>query len=125
MGNESPLHLSTNLHFNFQIKVPKRKSRSEMGLLNTLQEYSDAPIPALVVHVSSVDSFYIHRYEDQERLRDLGLAIGRAQKHRLSSVPSAGTVVLANFQSGDGLWYREAMQWHTKSFRQFVRPFLG
>ena len=33
MGNDSPPHLS----FNFQITMPKRKSRSEMGLLNTLQ----------------------------------------------------------------------------------------
>ena len=33
MGKDSPPHLSPNL----QIKMPKRKSRSEMGLLNTLQ----------------------------------------------------------------------------------------
>ena len=30
-------------------------------------EYSEEPIPALVVHVSSVDSFYVHRYEDLGR----------------------------------------------------------
>ena len=30
-------HLSPYLHFNLQIKMPKRKLRSEMGLLNTLQ----------------------------------------------------------------------------------------
>ena len=35
MGNASPPHLSPNLHFNLQIKMPKRKLRS--GLLNTLQ----------------------------------------------------------------------------------------
>ena len=33
MGNGSPPHMSPNL----EIKMPKRKSRSEMGLLNTLQ----------------------------------------------------------------------------------------
>ena len=33
MGNDSPPHLSPNLH----IQMPKRKSRSEMGLLITLQ----------------------------------------------------------------------------------------
>ena len=33
MENDSPPHLSPNL----QVKMPKRKSRSEMGLLNTLQ----------------------------------------------------------------------------------------
>ena len=27
-----------NLYFNLQVKIPKRKSRSEMGLLNNLQE---------------------------------------------------------------------------------------
>ena len=34
MGNDSPPHLSSNL----QIKVPKHILRSDMGLLNTLQE---------------------------------------------------------------------------------------
>ena len=37
MGNDSPPHSIPNLHFNLQIKMLKRKSRSEMGLLNTLQ----------------------------------------------------------------------------------------
>ena len=37
MGDDSPPPLSPNLHFNLQIELPKRKSRSEMGLLNTLQ----------------------------------------------------------------------------------------
>ena len=37
MGNDSP-HLSPNLHFNLQIKMPKRKLRSETRLLNTLQD---------------------------------------------------------------------------------------
>ena len=37
MGNDSPLHLSPNLHFNLKIEMPKRKLRSEMGLLNSLQ----------------------------------------------------------------------------------------
>ena len=32
-----PPHLSPNLYFNLQIKMPKLRSRSEMGLLNTLQ----------------------------------------------------------------------------------------
>ena len=36
--NDSPPHLSPNLHFNLQIEIPKHKSRSEMGLLNTLQD---------------------------------------------------------------------------------------
>ena len=36
MGNESPPHLIANLQFNLQIKMPERKLRSEMGLLNTL-----------------------------------------------------------------------------------------
>ena len=36
MGNDSPPHLSPNLHSNLQIKMPKRKS--EKGLLNTLQK---------------------------------------------------------------------------------------
>ena len=36
-GNDSLPHLSPNLHFNFQIKMHKRKLRSEMGLLITLQ----------------------------------------------------------------------------------------
>ena len=39
MENDSPPHLSSNLHFNSEIKMPKRKSRSIMGLLNTLQFY--------------------------------------------------------------------------------------
>ena len=38
MGNDRPPNLSPNLHFNLQTKMPKRKSRSEMGLLNTLQK---------------------------------------------------------------------------------------
>ena len=29
-------HLSLNLHFNLQIKIPERESSSEMGLLNPL-----------------------------------------------------------------------------------------
>ena len=33
MGDDSPPHLN----FNLEIKTPKRKSRYEMGLLNTLQ----------------------------------------------------------------------------------------
>ena len=33
MGNDSPPHLSPNLHFNFQIKMPKPKLRAKMGLL--------------------------------------------------------------------------------------------
>ena len=37
MENDCPAHLSPNLHFNLQIKMPKRKLRSETGLLNTLQ----------------------------------------------------------------------------------------
>ena len=37
MENDSPLHLSSNLHVNLKIKMPKRKLRSEMGLLNTPQ----------------------------------------------------------------------------------------
>ena len=36
MGNYKHPHLSPNLHFNLHIKMPKRKSRSEMGWLNTL-----------------------------------------------------------------------------------------
>ena len=40
--NDSPPHLRLNLHFNLQIKMPKRKSRSEMGLLNTLQNTHDS-----------------------------------------------------------------------------------
>ena len=31
------IHFSPNLHFNLQIKMPRSKLRSEMGLLNTLQ----------------------------------------------------------------------------------------
>ena len=31
------LTMSLNLHFNLQVKMLKRKSRCEMGLLNTLQ----------------------------------------------------------------------------------------
>ena len=31
MRNDSPLLLSSTLHFNLQIKMPKRKSRSEMN----------------------------------------------------------------------------------------------
>ena len=38
MGNDSPPHLSLNLQLNLQIRISKHKSRSEMGLLNTLQE---------------------------------------------------------------------------------------
>ena len=37
MGNDCPPLLSPNFNFNLQIKMPKHKSRSEMGLLNTLQ----------------------------------------------------------------------------------------
>ena len=37
MENDSSPHLSPNLHLNVQIKMSKGKSRSEMGLLNTLQ----------------------------------------------------------------------------------------
>ena len=37
MENDSSPHLSPNLHLNVQIKMPKGESRSEMGLLNTLQ----------------------------------------------------------------------------------------
>ena len=86
---------------------PAAASDTVRGVLKKLPlEYSEAPIPAMVVHVSSIDRFFVQRYEDLDRLSDLALAIGRAQKRRLVSVPSAGTVVLANFQSGDGLWYR-------------------
>ena len=86
---------------------PAPASDTVRGVLKRLPlEYSEAPIPAMVVHVSSIDKFFVQRYEDLDRLGDLALAIGRAQKRRLVSAPSAGTVVLANFQSGDGLWYR-------------------
>ena len=37
MGKNSSPHLSTNLNSNLQIKMLKRKLRSEMGLLNPLQ----------------------------------------------------------------------------------------
>ena len=37
MGNDSAPHLSPNLHLNSQMKMQKLESRSEMGLLNTLQ----------------------------------------------------------------------------------------
>ena len=37
MRNGSPPHLSPNLHFNLQLRMPIDKLRSEMGLLNTLQ----------------------------------------------------------------------------------------
>ena len=37
MENDCPRHLSPNLHFNLQVKMPKRKPRSKVGLLNTLQ----------------------------------------------------------------------------------------
>ena len=40
MGNDTTPHLNPNLNFNLQIKIPKRKLRSEMGLLNTLQTAS-------------------------------------------------------------------------------------
>ena len=36
MGNDSPPNFSPNLEFNLQIKMPKGKLRSRMGLLNTL-----------------------------------------------------------------------------------------
>ena len=42
MRIDSPPHLSPNLSFNLQIKMPKRKSRSKMGLLNTLPVISFA-----------------------------------------------------------------------------------
>ena len=35
MGNDTPPHLSPNL----QMKMSKRKLRSEMGLFNTVQEH--------------------------------------------------------------------------------------
>ena len=38
MGIANPPHLSPNFHFNLQTKMPKRKSKSEIRLLNTLQE---------------------------------------------------------------------------------------
>ena len=41
MENASPRHLSLKWHFNMQIKIPKRKSRSEMGLLNTLMQEAE------------------------------------------------------------------------------------
>ena len=88
-------------------RIPPAAADTVRGVLKKLPlEYSEAPIPAMVVHVSSIDRFFVQRYEDLDRLSDLALAIGRAQKRRLVSVPSAGTMVLANFQSGDGLWYR-------------------
>ena len=37
MRNGSPPHLSPNLYFNLQLRMPIDKLRSEMGLLNTLQ----------------------------------------------------------------------------------------
>ena len=37
MGNDSPPYFSPNLHSILQIQMPKRKLRSEMELLNTLQ----------------------------------------------------------------------------------------
>ena len=37
MENDSPPRLTPNLLLNFEIKIPQRKSRSEMGLLNTNQ----------------------------------------------------------------------------------------
>ena len=37
MGNGRPPHLIPNLNINLKIEMPKRKSRSEMRLLNTLQ----------------------------------------------------------------------------------------
>ena len=40
--------MSPNLHFNLQIKMPKRESRSEMGLLNTLSRLPPPPTPYIV-----------------------------------------------------------------------------
>ena len=50
MGNDSPPHLRPNLNFNLQIKMPKLKSRWEMGLLNTLQEESARRRRRLLLH---------------------------------------------------------------------------
>ena len=44
MGNDSPPHSSPNLHLNLKFKMLKRKLRSEMGLLNTLQKVSVRPL---------------------------------------------------------------------------------
>ena len=52
MGNGSPTHLSANLNFNLQIEMPKRKSRSETGLLNTLHQ-----VPVSVVTNENCHSF--------------------------------------------------------------------
>ena len=44
-GNDSSHHLSPILDLNFQIKKLKHKSRSEMGLLNTLQATTIFAVP--------------------------------------------------------------------------------
>ena len=47
MGNDSSPHLSLNLRFNLKTKMQKRKSRSEIGLLNnTLGQDPDEEPPA-------------------------------------------------------------------------------
>ena len=56
MGIDSPPHLSPNLHFNLQIKMSKRKSRSKMGLLNTLQFVPlGHNIPEVLVNIPGLD----------------------------------------------------------------------
>ena len=65
MGNDSPPHLSPNSNFNLPIKMPKRKSRSEIGLLNSLQE--EAPVRPAAVPRRDQPRHPKGRQEPQER----------------------------------------------------------
>ena len=57
MGNDSP-YFSPNLNFNLQIKVPKRKLRSKIELLNTLQDSDPTALYGVARGVMAIQSIY-------------------------------------------------------------------
>ena len=57
MGNDSPPHLGPNLQFNLKIKMLKHKSRSEMGLLNILQDIGTVVLELDYVEFTCPDGY--------------------------------------------------------------------
>ena len=70
--------MSPNLHFNLQIKIPKSKSRSETGLLNTLQFIA---MPRVVKALfDAIDNISLTCLGVLEEMSDLGDSRERYQR---------------------------------------------
>ena len=94
-SNDSPPHLSPNLRFNLQIKMPKRKSRSETGLLNTLQ----------VEIVPKVHYAHCNYQEEDRQGCLLGSAVACCCCVLMTKSREKGVILMENLKEGEGDTY--------------------